>query len=657
MRLPRNVLRYGAQDSLPEKVSLRAGPLALIYQAGDLRYVRLGDQEILRRVYVAVRDKNWGTVAPVLTNERLEIDGDRFQITYDAHNREGGIDFRWHGVITGAPDGTITFSMDGQAHSTFLRSRIGFCVLHPMRCAGALCQIEHVDGTTDDSAFPMSIAPQLIVDGQVKPLHPFEEMRAVKHQVQANLWAGLRFEGDIFEMEDQRNWTDASFKTYSTPLRLPFPVEVSKGTRIFQRISLALEGNVPLQAQSAGQSAVTISLGKDAGRRLPRVGLGIASHGMPLTENELERLAALNLAHLRVGVRLSHSGYQSKLRQAIAEARQLDVALEIALFLSNNAQKELTEFARILQNLKPPVWAWLIFHDDEAATSNRWVGLARDRLATYDPTARFGAGTNQFFTQLNQVRPQMQASDLACYSVNPQVHAFDNSSLMETLAAQAATVKSAQQITGNLPIAVTPVTLKMRFNPYASEPEEQRPTGQLPAEVDERQMSLFGAGWTLGSLKFLAEAGALSTTYFETVGWRGVMETQAGSPLPEYFQSIPGSVFPVYHVLADVGEFAGGEVIPTESRNPLLVDSLAMRYGNRVRVLVANLSNEMQQVATSGLPGRVDVRVLDETNGEEAMRFPETFRLSDGEVTETSAGTLTLNLRPYAIARIDSIEK
>ena len=29
--------------------------------------------------------------------------------------------------------------------------------------------------------------------------------------------------GDVFEMEDQRNWSDASFKTYSRPLALPFP--------------------------------------------------------------------------------------------------------------------------------------------------------------------------------------------------------------------------------------------------------------------------------------------------------------------------------------------------------------------------------------------------------------------------------------------------
>jgi len=33
----------------------------------------------------------------------------------------------------------------------------------------------------------------------------------------------ISFEGDVFETEDQRNWTDASFKTYCPPLRLPYP--------------------------------------------------------------------------------------------------------------------------------------------------------------------------------------------------------------------------------------------------------------------------------------------------------------------------------------------------------------------------------------------------------------------------------------------------
>src|SRR5680860_1556216 len=53
--------------------------------------------------------------------------------------------------------------------------------------------------------------------------------------------AKLSFEGDIFETEDQRNWTDASFKTYSTPLSNPFPVLIKAGDLVTQKITFQAE--------------------------------------------------------------------------------------------------------------------------------------------------------------------------------------------------------------------------------------------------------------------------------------------------------------------------------------------------------------------------------------------------------------------------------
>jgi hypothetical protein len=37
-------------------------------------------------------------------------------------------------------------------------------------------------------------------------------------------------------------------------------------------------------------------------------------------------------------------------------------------------------------------------------------------------------GTNEYFTELNRQRPQPELLDGSCYSINPQVHAFDNQS-------------------------------------------------------------------------------------------------------------------------------------------------------------------------------------------------------------------------------------
>ena len=245
MPLSRYILYDGSDAPPPERFPLRAGPLELEYENGDLRYIRLGEHMILLRVYVAIRDRNWGTVLPVLSNVEMDIGEDAFRISYDVENKEGDIDFFWRGEITGEADGTIRFVMDGEARSTFWRSRIGFCVLHPMELAGAPCRVEHVDGSHDDVQFPTTIAPQLVVDGEIKPVIPFNEMAAMTYPIAEGVEAEVRFEGDIFEMEDQRNWTDASYKTYCTPLRLPFPVEIEAGTRIRQGVTLKLRGEVP----------------------------------------------------------------------------------------------------------------------------------------------------------------------------------------------------------------------------------------------------------------------------------------------------------------------------------------------------------------------------------------------------------------------------
>jgi hypothetical protein len=366
-----------------------------------------------------------------------------------------------------------------------------------------------------------------------------------------------------------------------------------------------------------------------------------------------ERLKALNLSHLRVDVHLAQPDFETTLRRAANEANALGVSLEIALFLSDNADAELEEFVALLERIQPNVCHFLIFYVAEKSTSEKWVNRAREHLQTYG--AKIGAGSNAYFCELNRGRPPAQALDLVCYSINPQVHAFDNDSLVENLEAQAATVDSARQFVGDVPIAISPVTLKPRFNPNATMPEPEPAPGALPSQVDVRQMSLFGAGWTLGSLKYLAESGVRNVTYYETTGWRGVIETESGSPLPQVFRSFPNSVFPLYHVLADVGEFAGSEVIPTKSSNTLKVDGLAIRKDGKMRLLIANLSRDVQQIAVQNLSQQVRVRRLNETNAEEAMRSPETFRARRGEVVQTIEGTLTLRLLPYEILRIDSI--
>ena len=106
-------------------------------------------------------------------------------------------------------------------------------------------------------------------------------------------------------------------------------------------------------------------------------------------------------------------------------------------------------------------------------------------------------------------------------------------------------------------------------------------------------------------------------------------------------------------MLADVGEFAGGQVIPTKSSHNLRAEGVTLVKEGRTRLILANLSAGPQQVTVHNLGEQVRVHLLDETNAETAMQSPDEFRRQPGEMRQTEEGVLQLSLRPYAVARID----
>lgn len=608
-----------------------------------LRYIRIGDHEIVRAIYAAVRDDNWRTITPRISNLKAVTERDSFHLIFDATCQEVGIDFFWKGSITGDSQGKVIFGFDGEARSTFLRNRIGICVLHPiLECAGKPCTVEHPDGSVEPVTFPRYISPH----------QPFKNIRAISYEPAPGTRSEVRFEGDVFETEDQRNWTDASFKTYCTPLELGFPKPIEKGTRVVQSVTISLAGSqrkiIPVVIGRGAQ----ISISTTPILIKPAIGLCAATHGQSLTPKEMERLRALRLSHLRVDLRFSDPRWAFALKQAAQDASQIGIGLHAALFLSDNAENELASLLRELETVKPRVLLWIIFHTSEKATTEKWCGLARNKLSSSGQNVLFASGTDANFVEINRARPAADSSTLPCYSVHPQVHAFDNATMVENLAGQAATVESLQQFCRRSAV-ISPITLRARINPDATNDDSGAGSSELPSSVDVRQMSLFGAGWTLGSIGRLATAGNIhSLTYYETTGWRGVMEIESGSSSPEKFRSIPGGVFPIYHVFADLAGYE--KLCPTHSSHPLQVEAVTLLDAqNRRCILVANLLNEAQEVKIKTGTCRAQIRYLDETNAEEAMCRPEAFRGQVGRTVDSMSAKIGLELLPYALARVD----
>jgi hypothetical protein len=159
-------------------------------------------------------------------------------------------------------------------------------------------------------------------------------------------------------------------------------------------------------------------------------------------------------------------------------------------------------------------------------------------------------------------------------------------------------------------------------------------------------MSLAGAAWTVGCLKAVAESGAQSVTLFQTTGLRGLMERDGGSGVAE-FHSTPGTVYPVYLVLASLADWRGAEVLAAESDAPLAVQALVLRKDGKLRGLVVNMTAREHKVSL----GNRFVRktVLHAGNVAAAVQAPDAWPKDAGE--EMVNGELVLP--PFSVAIVD----
>ncbi len=646
--LTRYQLWYGRDEPPRQPRELRAGPVTLLLDGRDPRNVRFGGITIVDRVYVAVRDRNWRTVAG--EPERIDVeerDGG-FTVRFDCTHRQHDLDVTWHGEIVGTSDGGVSFSMDARWDSDATYKLIGFNTHHGMH--EYVGRPYHGDGPAGPvaGAFPVSIYPQLIAEGTEVPVFPPVATFTVAFTDQVQV--RFDFEGDPFEVEDQRNWTDASFKAQSyTPRRSGF-YQANAGDHVRQKVTITPTGSSP-EVEPANDR-IRLTIGEPTGRSLPPIGFGMASHGQPLSTRETDLLRLLRPDHLRVDLRLGDPRHVRLLDRAIAESIALGATLELALFVGDEADRELSFVATRLLGSRPRMSRVLTYPARRTATPVRLSRLARERLRAVAPVVLIAGGTDANFCELNRERPDRGPEEGVVYSINPQIHAFDDRSLAENLAPQAMTVETTRSIYGERPIVVSPVTLKQRFNAVASEAKQPPSPGELPPQVDPRQLSLFGAGWTLGSVKYLAEVGAASITFFETTGWRGVMEIESGSPLSERFPSLPGMVFPVYHVFADLAEWKGGELVALESTDAVSVVGLAVQDGTGLHVLVANLTPRSIDVEFIRPDGEMAMRRLNAANAMPALTDPLTFR---GSIENVGIQTddIALPMEPFELLRID----
>jgi D-apionolactonase len=313
--------------------------------------------------------------------------------------------------------------------------------------------------------------------------------------------------------------------------------------------------------------------------KVPLMGVGASTELSHLTSKQSDYLRSLGLHHYRIDVRPHLPDWVSGFSNACEQAYDLGLPLEVALHLSEDHTRELEAFLQLSLQNRLNIYKIVLFSEAKVVTSEEVIEKI-SACKTQMPAVLFGAGTDFNFTEINRNRFSQSAFDFLSYSLHPQEHAFDDTTLIENLEAQSDTIKSAKGIyAAAMRVDISPVTLRRRFNPYATIPGEKNKSENEKA--DPRQEMPFAAAWTTGSIFALAEGGAEAVTFFQTCGRQGLI-------------SANGNPFPVYYALKTLLELQGIIVEKLVSNKPLIAQ--AIRIHERAQIGIVNFSDSEQEV-------------------------------------------------------------
>jgi hypothetical protein len=647
----RAIALFGTEQPSVVGQILTAGPISVEFDAGQLRYVRVGDVEVLRAISFLVRDENWGTYNPEISDLSIEQHGDGFSVAYHAVCSRPGQEISFDASIEGRGDGSLVFKATAIPKTDFLTARTGFVVLHPLKgVVGHAVDVEHVDGRIEHVKFPE------LVD----PVQPFLNIRSLTHAVGPAISATVRFDGDTWEMEDHRNWTDASFKTYVRPLALPWPYTLSAGEAVSQSVTVTLRGTPPRASRGVGRKAVEVTIGDAASAVLPPLGLGMPPEEIDhaRTHIRLLRDAAPRFLQCQFDPRANHGRAQLEGYRAVCEDVGAQCVLEIVVASVDEYTGELRQLAGMVHPSGLPLSAIALCPAGDlksvlpggarppAPPLDRLYAAARAAF----PGVRLGGGMFSFFTELNRKRPPAELLDFVMNTTCPIVHAADDRSAMETLEALPYQVTTARSFISTTPYRVGPSSIGCRDNPHgaAFTPNPKNERGCL-VKMDPRQRGCFGAAWALGYVATLARTDVEAISLAAPTGPLGIIYRRADYAQPWYDSLTGPAVYPVYHVISGLARGAGSPLVGAESSDPSRVAALAYRGQTGTVLWLANLSADEQTVSLRGPRSTIVGTVLDEDSFGRATTHPEAFRAERGPIQDATR----LALKAYAVGMLE----
>ncbi len=616
---------YSTPELPPPLRRLVAGPLSALLDGGGLRAIRFGDTEVICGISFVVRSRSWGTPTPDLRDLSIHETAKSVTVSYTALVQEGARSLSYAARINARADGHLEFGCEATAVTNFETCRVGFVVLHPIAgVAGGRVRIEQVDGRIIEGRFPWLI----------DPMQPMLNLRELTHEPVSGLTVTCRLEGDTFEMEDHRNWTDASFKTYSRPLAFPWPFTLSAGERLAQTVTLTLDG--PARFVARADADIRVTTGPALGP-MPPIGLGCTPDEAEAALPHIRTLREAGVAVLvcRFDPRQGHSQAELACYRDLSEGIGTAVELQVVVPSLDDFAADLGAAASAVADAGLALASVMVVPAADLVSTppgSSWPpcppldAVYRAARSAF-PGVRLGGGMFTHFTELNRKRPPHELLDFVTFATSAIVHAADDRSVMETIEALPHVAASVRAIAGSVPFVVGPSAIGLRDNPNGPGPLPNPQATRLPMVArDPRQRGLFNAAWTLGYVSAFAQGGAARIAVSAPAGDFGILDA--------------AGVWPVYHVLRACAALRGGEIRALHGIEGTPLAGLLIRQGEVSHLLLANLG-----------PDEL-IAVLPEDFVGGSMATLDAASLQRGTGASEAAASARLTLAPYAVARL-----
>jgi hypothetical protein len=608
-----SMIVHGTDDTSTDPIPVTVGDWSLLLIGGAVRTIRWRGVEVVRGIDCPIRDATWGT----LVQEDVAVawaDDEACRVMTRTFAAGAGA-VRGRLVLTIDPAGTLDVDAVLEARDTFRTNRSGLTVLHPIRgVAGMPVTVHHASGATQASRFPLEIMPS----------QPVFDIAGLEHDVDG-VHVAITFEGETFEMEDQRNWADASYKTYCRPLSRPMPYEIVAGDPVHHRVRLTVSGDpasAPASTPVAPPSAGTF----------PEV-LLVAEEGWVPGPGHPAHEVGVGTISIRLGAQVS--GAEAWVGEAARAGTEVDIEVVIPDGVDPDAHLTVLASALAAHGIDPRhVFALPEAYLKSYQPTGQWPtgtspAEAAQAAGRAFPRARIGVGMLTNFTEVNRCRPA-PVGDYVTHSTTAIVHAADDRSVFETLEtlprilADDATFARGADGSMARTVRIGLAAVGSRGNAFgATEAPNPGRVRKAMAQSDPRQVGLIAAAYAVGVASRMAEGHVEAWAPSSLAGPFGVA-SEAGR-------------YPIFAVVQGLRRFSGRPLAAMPAM-PEGVHGVAV-VGVALGSVDAAIANATDADVVVVLPAGATFRCLDEWSAPAAavdaawLDGPHEATGADGTVT------------------------